>query len=66
MVDGTGMCGACRAEVGGEMKFACVHGPEFDGRLVNWDELIKRQYQYREEERVALEKYVRELGEKDG
>ena len=66
MVDGTGMCGACRVEVGGEMKFACVHGPEFDGRLVNWDELIKRQYQYREEERVALEKYVRELGEKDG
>jgi ferredoxin--NADP+ reductase len=48
------------------MKFACVHGPEFDGRLVNWDELIKRQYQYREEERLALEKYVRELGEKDG
>jgi ferredoxin--NADP+ reductase len=66
MVDGTGMCGACRVEVGGEMKFACVHGPEFDGRLVNWDELIKRQYQYREEERLALEKYVRELGEKDG
>jgi len=66
MVDGTGMCGACRAEVGGEMKFACVHGPEFDGRLVNWDELIKRQYQYSEEERLALEKYVRELGEKNG
>jgi len=63
MVDGTGMCGACRAEVGGEMKFACVHGPEFDGRLVNWDELIKRQYQYREEEQIALEEYIRESGE---
>lgn len=62
MVDGTGMCGACRAEVGGEMKFACVHGPEFDGRQVNWNELIKRQYQYREEEKQALENYIKKRG----
>lgn len=65
MVDGTGMCGACRAEVGEEVKFACVHGPEFDGRKVKWDELIKRQYQYREEEKQAMEDYVKEMGGKN-
>jgi ferredoxin--NADP+ reductase len=65
MVDGTGMCGACRAEVNGEMRFACVHGPEFDGRTVSWNELIKRQYQYREEEKLALEHYIRETGERN-
>ncbi len=46
MVDGTGMCGSCRVTVGGETKFACVDGPEFDGHLVDWDELEKRNKAY--------------------
>lgn len=50
MVDGTGMCGGCRVTVGGETKFACVDGPEFDGHLVDWDELIRRGAFYRGEE----------------
>lgn len=50
MVDGTGMCGACRVTVGEEIKFACVDGPEFDGHLVNFDEAMKRQQMYRTEE----------------
>lgn len=50
MVDGTGMCGACRVTVGGEVKFACVDGPEFDGHLVNFDESMRRQTLYRTEE----------------
>ncbi len=50
MVDGTGMCGACRLMVGGEVKFACVDGPEFDGRLVDFDQAMKRQQQYKTEE----------------
>jgi len=57
MVDGTGMCGACRVTVGGETKFACVHGPEFDGHLVDFDEALKRQAQYRDEEKKNLETY---------
>lgn len=51
MVDGTGMCGACRVTVGGETKFACVHGPEFDGHLVDFDEALKRQTQYQDIEK---------------
>ena len=47
MVDGTGMCGACRLMVGGEVKFACVDGPEFDGHLVDFDQAMKRQQQYK-------------------
>ena len=47
MVDGTGMCGACRVTVGGEVKFACVDGPEFDGHLVNFDEAMQRQQIYK-------------------
>ena len=47
MVDGTGMCGACRLTVGDEVKFACVDGPEFDGHLVNFDEAMKRQQTYK-------------------
>ena len=47
MVDGTGMCGACRLHVGDEIKFACVDGPEFDGHLVNFDEAMKRQQMYK-------------------
>ncbi|MCI8645320.1 MAG: sulfide/dihydroorotate dehydrogenase-like FAD/NAD-binding protein [Firmicutes bacterium] len=50
MVDGTGMCGGCRAIIGGENKFVCVDGPEFDGSLVDWDELIKRNSFYKEQE----------------
>jgi len=53
MVDGTGMCGACRASVGGKMKFACVDGPEFDGALVDFDEAMRRQGQYKAEEMEA-------------
>ena len=54
MVDGTGMCGACRLTVGNEVKFACVDGPEFDGHLVNFDEAMKRQQMYRTEEGRAM------------
>ena len=54
MVDGTGMCGACRVTVGGEVKFACVDGPEFDGHLVNFDEAMERQQIYKTEEGRAM------------
>lgn len=54
MVDGTGMCGACRVTVGGEVKFACVDGPEFDGHLVDFDQAMKRQQQYKTEEGRAM------------
>lgn len=54
MVDGTGMCGACRLQVGGEVKFACVDGPEFDGHLVDFDQAMKRQQMYRTEEGRAM------------
>lgn len=50
MVDGTGMCGACRVTVGGETRFACVDGPEFDGHLVDFDEAMRRQGMYKNEE----------------
>ena len=60
MVDGTGMCGCCRVEVGGETKFTCVHGPEFDGHLVNWDLLMARQRIYLDEERLSFEKLKEE------
>lgn len=50
MIDGTGMCGGCRVSVGGETKFACVDGPEFDGHLVDWDELLRRGAFYKDEE----------------
>ncbi|MBR1478028.1 MAG: sulfide/dihydroorotate dehydrogenase-like FAD/NAD-binding protein [Lachnospiraceae bacterium] len=50
MVDGTGMCGACRLTVGDEIKFACVDGPEFDGHLINWDEAMRRQLMYKDAE----------------
>lgn len=54
MVDGTGMCGACRVTVGNEVKFACVDGPEFDGHLVNFDESMRRQSLYKSEEGRAV------------
>jgi ferredoxin--NADP+ reductase len=56
MVDGTGMCGGCRVTVGGKMKFACVDGPEFDGHLVDFDELIKRNRTYVDLERISDER----------
>jgi len=56
MVDGTGMCGACRISVGNETKFACVDGPEFDGHLVDWELAIRRSQMYRDEEKRALAK----------
>ncbi len=55
MIDGTGMCGGCRLSVGGEMKFACVDGPEFDGHLIDFDEAMARGAMYREFERHAHE-----------
>jgi ferredoxin--NADP+ reductase len=57
MVDGTGMCGACRVEVDGVTRFACVDGPEFDGHKVNFDLLMARQRMYIEEEKLAMERY---------
>lgn len=57
MVDGTGMCGGCRVTIGGETKFACVDGPEFDGHQVDFDELIMRLQAYQEDERKCHEAY---------
>ena len=57
MVDGTGMCGSCRVTVGGKMKFACVDGADFDGHLVNFDELSLRQKRFQREEKAALDRY---------
>ena len=54
MIDGTGMCGCCRVTVDGKTRFACVDGPEFDGQLVDWDELIRRNSFYKEEEAEHL------------
>lgn len=54
MVDGTGMCGACRLQVGDEIKFACVDGPEFDGHLVDFDQAMQRQRMYKSEEGRAV------------
>lgn len=60
MVDGTGMCGACRVEYGDETKFACVDGPDFDGHKVNFDLLAKRLQMYKQEEKVCLSKIIKE------
>jgi NAD(P)H-flavin reductase len=56
MVDGTGMCGACRVEVGGKTKFTCVDGPEFDAHEVNFDLLMNRLNTYKEEEKISLQR----------
>ncbi|MCL4539003.1 MAG: sulfide/dihydroorotate dehydrogenase-like FAD/NAD-binding protein [Bacteroidetes bacterium] len=61
MMDGTGMCGACRVTIGGETKFACVDGPEFDGHLVDFDELITRNRTYMDLEKQSLERFDKEL-----
>ena len=62
MVDGTGMCGACRVTVGGKVRFACVEGPEFDGYLVDFDEAMRRQRMYVSEEKDATEHHVCRIG----
>jgi ferredoxin--NADP+ reductase len=62
MVDGTGMCGACRVTVGGKTKFACVDGPDFDGLQVDFNELIKRQAMYRKQEKIAMERFEKMCG----
>ncbi len=62
MIDGTGMCGGCRVSVGGEVKFACVDGPDFDGHLVDFDELMRRNSFYREEEAHACRMGVENNG----
>lgn len=61
MLDATGMCGVCRVEVGGETKFACVDGPEFDGHKVDFDLLLKRLKTYIKEERASLELFEKQL-----
>ncbi len=58
MIDGTGMCGGCRVEVGGQTRFTCVDGPEFDGHLVDWDLLLSRQKIYHEQESCSLKQFT--------
>ena len=60
MVDGTGMCGCCRVTVGGETRFACVDGPEFDGHKVDFEELAQRLDAYKEQEQRAYDRYLEE------
>jgi ferredoxin--NADP+ reductase len=61
MMDGTGMCGACRVTVNGEMKFACIDGPEFDGHKVNFGEVLNRLRMYLPEEKLAMDRYLESL-----
>lgn len=71
MVDGTGMCGACRLTIGGKTKFVCIDGPEFDGALVDWDEMFKRMGTFKAAEREEFERYqqrqdsIEELTDRD-
>jgi len=58
MIDGTGMCGGCRVQIGDETKFTCVDGPEFDARAVNWDVLLARQKMYCDEEQCSYRRYL--------
>ncbi len=62
MVDGTGMCGGCRVDVGGKTLFTCVDGPEFDAHAVAWDTLMHRQRIYLKEEKCSLDRYIEEAG----
>ena len=57
MIDGTGMCGACRVTVGGQTKFTCVDGPDFDAHEVNWDELVARKRMYLPQEKAQLKRF---------
>lgn len=66
MVDGTGMCGACRVQVGDKIKFACVDGPEFDGHLVDFDQAMKRQLMYKTEEGRAMLRVTEGATHKNG
>lgn len=61
MVDGTGMCGACRLTIGGKTKFVCIDGPEFDGALVDWDEMLKRMGTFKRAEKEEMEHYEQHL-----
>lgn len=61
MVDGTGMCGACRLTIGGKTKFVCIDGPEFDGALVDWDEMLKRMGTFKKPEKEEMEHYEQHL-----
>ena len=61
MVDGTGMCGGCRVDIGGKTLFTCVDGPEFDGHLVDWELLMSRQNIYTKQEACSAERYIKEL-----
>ncbi len=65
MVDGTGMCGACRLTIGGKTKFVCIDGPEFDGSLVDWDEMFKRMGTFKRAEQEELEHFEEHLGNVD-
>ena len=65
MVDGTGMCGACRLTIGGKTKFVCIDGPEFDGALVDWDEMFKRMGTFKREEMEEMEHYQDHLDNGD-
>lgn len=65
MVDGTGMCGACRLTIGGKTKFVCIDGPEFDGALVDWDEMFKRMGTFKRAEQEELEHFEDHLGNKE-
>ena len=62
MIDGTGMCGGCRLTVGGKLEFACVDGPDFDGHQVDFDEQMRRNRTYSEEEKASLEEHKCRLG----
>ena len=61
MVDGTGMCGACRLTIGGKTRFVCIDGPEFDGALVDWDEMFKRMGTFKKQELEEMEHYEEHL-----
>lgn len=65
MVDGTGMCGACRLTIGGKTKFVCIDGPEFDGALVDWDEMFKRMGTFKAVEREEMEHYQDHINQVD-
>ncbi|MBU2590475.1 MAG: hypothetical protein KKC21_00435, partial [Nitrospinae bacterium] len=66
MVDGTGMCGACRVTVGGKTKFVCVDGPEFDAHQVDFDEMLNRMKQYKDEEDTARDIFLYKHDKKSG
>ena len=66
MVDGTGMCGACRLTIGGKTRFVCIDGPEFDGDLVDWDEMLKRIGTFKGREKEEMEHYEAHVPEDEG